>query len=54
MYIFQILDFKAMKFIKRMSFNLELSTISISDTSNNLVIRNKRKKLKEQILYKIQ
>ena len=53
MYIFQILEFKAMKFIKRMSFNSELSTISTSDTSNNLVLEI-RKKLKEQILYKIQ
>ena len=43
MYIFQILEFKAMKLIKRMSFNSELSTISTSDTSNNLFLEIREK-----------
>ena len=43
MYIFQILEFKPMKLTKRMSFNSELSTISTSDTSNNLVLEIREK-----------
>ena len=49
----QIKKYEAMKLIKRMSFKSELSTISISNNSNNLVLEI-REKLKKQILYKIQ
>ena len=49
----QLKKYEAMKLIKRMSFKSELSTISISNNSNNLVLEI-REKLKKQILYKIQ
>ena len=49
----QLKKYEAMKLIKRMSFKSELSTISTSNNSNNLVLEI-RKKLKKQILYKIQ
>ena len=49
----QLKKYEAMKLIKRMSFNSELSTISTSKTSNSLVLEI-REKLKKQILYKIQ
>ena len=43
MYIFQILGFEAMKLVKRMSFKSELSTISTSNNSNNLVLEIREK-----------
>ena len=49
----QLKKYEDMKLIKRMSFKSELSTISTSNNSNNLVLEI-RKKLKKQILYKIQ
>ena len=49
----QLKKYEAMKLIKRMSFKSELSTISTSNNSNNLVLEI-REKLKKQILYKIQ
>ena len=49
----QLKKYEDMKLIKRMSFKSELSTISISNNSNNLVLEI-REKLKKQILYKIQ
>ena len=49
----QLKKYEAMKLIKRMSFSSELSTISTSNTSYNLVLEW-RKKLKKQILFKIQ
>ena len=49
----QLEKYEAMKLIKRMSFKSELSTISTSNNSNNLVLEI-REKLKKQILYKIQ
>ncbi len=49
----QLKKYEAMKLIKRMSFKSELSTISTSNSSNNLVLEI-REKLKKQILYKIQ
>jgi mitochondrial fission protein ELM1 len=48
----QLEKYEAMKLIKRMSFNSELSTISTSNNSNSLVLEI-REKLKKQILYKI-
>ena len=49
----QLEKYETMKLIKRMSFKSELSTISTSNNSNNLVLEI-REKLKKQILYKIQ
>ena len=49
----QLKKYEDMKLIKRMSFKSELSTISTSNNSNNLVLEI-REKLKKQILYKIQ
>ena len=49
----QLKKYEVMKLIKRMSFKSELSTISTSNNSNNLVLEI-REKLKKQILYKIQ
>ena len=49
----QLKKYEAMKLIKRMSFSSELSTISTSNTSYNLVLEL-REKLKKQILFKIQ
>ena len=49
----QLKKYEAMKLIKRMSFSSELSTISTSNTSYNLVLEL-REKLKKQILSKIQ
>ena len=49
----QLEKYETMKLIKRMSFKSELSTISTSNNSSNLVFEI-REKLKKQILYKIQ
>ena len=49
----QLEKYETMKLIKRMSFKSELSTISTSNNSNNLVLEI-REKLKKQIIYKIQ